>query len=206
MTRRFLLIAAALIAAAVQLPAHRAAAATAPAAMIQSLGNQTLTVLRRDFPPAERLARFRELFRHYFDVPGIARFVLGRYWWTIGPEQQQQFVNLFDQYITSAYSERLSKYGGESLQVTSSRPFPGGVLVTSEIINPSDASRAAPIKVDWRLTREDGGFRISDVMVDSVSLAVTQRAEFASVIQRNGGQVSGLMQLMQEKTEALSGE
>ena len=113
MTRRLLLVAT-LIAVAAPLPAHRAAAAPEPAAMIQSLGNQTLTVLRQDFPPQERLARFRELFNRNFDVPGIARFVLGRYWRVETPEQRQQFVDLFSKYITAAYSERLSKYGGQS--------------------------------------------------------------------------------------------
>ena len=203
MRRRFLLAAAALAAVAVQLPAPPASAAGDPAAMIESLGNQTLTVLRRDVPAPERLARFRMLFHRYFDVPGIARFVLGRYWRAAPPAEQQQFVNLFDKYITAAYSDRLSQYGGETLRVTGSRQIPGGALVRSEIIRPSGAP---PIKVDWRLTAADGGFRISDVIVDGVSLAVTQRAEFASVIQRDGGRVTGLMRMLQEKTAAVSGE
>ncbi|HEV2303431.1 MAG TPA: ABC transporter substrate-binding protein [Stellaceae bacterium] len=202
MTRRLVLAAAIIMLAAVQLPAPRASAAGDPAAMVQSLGNQTLTVLRRDVPPAERLARFRVLFHRYFDVPGIARFVLGRYWLSASPRQREQFVNLFDEYITAAYSDRLSKYGGETLRVTGSRPGPDGALVASEIVRPSGAPS---IKVDWRITNEGGKPRISDVIVDGVSLAVTQRSEFASVIQRDGGQVSGLMQLMREKTASSAG-
>ena len=204
MRRRSLLVAAALVAAAVQLPALPAAAAAPddPAAMIQSLGNQTLTVLRRDFPPPERLARFRELFNRYFDVPGIARFVLGRYWQAASPEEQEQFINLFQGYVTAAYSDRLSNYGGASLQVTGTRPSPDGALVTSQIVRPT----GTPIKVDWRVVREDGGLKIADVVVDGVSLAVTQRSEFASVLQRDGGRIAGLMQLMRQKTGASATE
>jgi phospholipid transport system substrate-binding protein len=77
------------------------------------------------------------------------------------------------------------------------------VLVESRIIR---LSGAAPIRVEWRLSREAGGWRITDVIVDDVSLAVTQRDEFASVIARSGGQVAGLMRAMREKLEGSAGE
>jgi phospholipid transport system substrate-binding protein len=203
MRRRSLLAAAALLVAAAGRYAPRATAAADPAAMIQDLGNRTLSVLRRELPPQERLANFRALFDRYFDVPGIARFVLGRYWPAASPSERAQFVSLFDRYITQAYSIRLSQYAGETFEVTGSRPIPDGVLVESRIIR---LSGAAPIRVEWRLSREAGGWRITDVIVDDVSLAVTQRDEFASVIARSGGQVAGLMQAMREKLEGAAGE
>jgi phospholipid transport system substrate-binding protein len=70
-----------------------------------------------------------------------------------------------------------------------SRTDPGGAIVSSEIIRP----QGPPIKVEWRLTTRNGVYKITDVNVDGVSMALTQRATFAGLIQRNGGQLAGLL-------------
>src|SRR5215472_2471906 len=78
MTRRSALTAAFVLIAVALSPVILAAAD--PAAVINNLGNRALEVLGKSATPAQRVARFQELFREDFDVPGIARFVLGRYW------------------------------------------------------------------------------------------------------------------------------
>ncbi|MGH7064408.1 MAG: MlaC/ttg2D family ABC transporter substrate-binding protein [Stellaceae bacterium] len=195
--RRTLAAAAVILVLAALGPIAPAAAAADPAAMINDLGNHALEVLGKNVPPGEREARFRQLFHQDFDVPGIARFVLGRYWRTATPAEQQEFVGLFSEYTALAYSNRLAEYSGETLKVLGSRAQPDGSLVQSEIVRPNGAP---PAKVDWRLTRTDGGYKISDVIVEGISMAVTQRSEFASVIQRNGGQVQGLIRVLRAKT------
>ena len=72
-----------------------------------------------------------------------------------------------------------------------------GAVVASEIVRPTGAP---PVKVEWHLTDQRGTYKIRDVAVDGISMAVTQRSEFASVIQRNGGQVQGLITMLREKT------
>src|SRR5258705_13752310 len=129
MTRRSVLTAFVLIAAAL---APAALAAADPAAVINNLGNRALEVLGKNTTPAQRAARFQELFREDFDVPGIARFVLGRYWKTATPEQQQEFIKLFEDYIALVYSAQLPAYSGETLKVTGSRPGPKLAMVASE--------------------------------------------------------------------------
>jgi phospholipid transport system substrate-binding protein len=178
-------------------PAIPAAAAADPTALINNLGSRALQVLGKDSTQPERVARFRQLLREDFDVPGIARFVLGRYWNTATEEQRADFVKLFEEYIAIAYSTRLAEYTGETFKVTGSRPDGEGAIVSSQIIRPAGA---APVKVDWRLTGRDGNYKISDVSVDGISMAVTQRSEFASVIQHNGGQVQGLLTMLRERT------
>ena len=196
MTRRFFLTAAFALIAGVLLPAMLSAASD-PAAVINNLGNRALEVLGKNATPAQRVARFHELFREDFDVPGIARFVLGRYWKTATPEQQGEFTRLFEDYIALVYSSQLSAYSGETLKVIGSRADPEGAVVASGIIRPSGAP---PVKVEWHLTDQHGTYKIRDVAVDGISMAVTQRSEFASVIQRNGGQVQGLIAMLREKT------
>jgi phospholipid transport system substrate-binding protein len=201
MTRRSLLTTALALIVGALAPAMLAAAAD-PAAVINNLGNRALEVLGKNATPAQRVARFHELFREEFDVPGIARFVLGRYWKTATTEQQEEFTKLFEDYIAIVYSSQLAAYSGETLKVTGSRADPEGAIVVSEIIRPSGAP---PVKVEWHLTDLHGTYKIRDVAVEGISMAVTQRSEFASVIQRNGGQVQGLIAQLREKTGSNSG-
>jgi phospholipid transport system substrate-binding protein len=79
------------------------------------------------------------------------------------------------------------------LQVTGKRPEPNGVIVTSQIIRPEGA---APIAVEWRLTACDGLYKISDIVIAGISMVTTERSALAQVIQRNGGQVEGVLAMM----------
>jgi phospholipid transport system substrate-binding protein len=197
MLRRTILTGFVLILGALGAPAA-VGAAPDPAAVINNLGNRALEVLgNKNTTPAQRYARFHQLFVEDFDVPGIARFVLGRYWKSATPEQQQEFLKLFEDYIVLVYSNQLAAYSGENFKVTGSRVDGEGAMVASEIIRPSGAP---PVKVDWHLTDRNGAYKISDVMVDGISMAVTQRSEFASVIQRSGGHIDGLIAQLRQKT------
>ena len=162
---------------------------------VATLGNQAIQVLGPSVAPAQRVARFRELFREDFDIPGIGQFVLGRYWRTATPEQQQEFLRLFQEYIVQAYSSRLGEYGGEPFRVTGSRPSGEETVVSSEI----DRSGGNRVQVDWYLSNRSGRQKITDVYVGGVSMKVTQRDEFASVIQRNGGRVEALIGQLRRK-------
>ena len=202
MMRRSLLTAAFVLISAVLSSAIPAAAAADPTALISNLGTRALEVLGKNATPSQRVDRFRQLLREDFDVPGIARFVLGRYWNIATEQQRAEFVKLFEDYIALAYSTRLAEYTGETFKVVGSRPDADGAIVTSQILRPAGA---APVKLDWRLTGRDGVYKISDVSVDGISMAVTQRSEFASVIQHNGGQVQGLLTMLRDKTAGAGG-
>jgi phospholipid transport system substrate-binding protein len=166
-------------------------------AFMNEMWNHALELLNKKAPAAERQARFRELFHNDFDSPGIARFVLGRYWRTASPEEQKEFLKLFEDYVVYVYTARLSDFEGEQFKINSARPDQDTVLVSTDVITPGAPQ---PLRVDWRLVNDDGAYKITDVIVDGVSMLVTQRSEFASVIQRHGGQVQGLIELMREKT------
>jgi phospholipid transport system substrate-binding protein len=149
--------------------------------------------------PAQKQAFFHQLLQRDFDVPGIARFVLGPYWRVASEPEKQEFSSLFEDYIVRVYSERFAQYRGEALRLTGSRSDPEGAIVTSEIVRPPGAP---PIKVDWRLSTRDGLYKISDVIIDGVSMQVSERSQFASGIQRSGGQVQSLLAMMREKAAA----
>jgi len=197
MMRRLLAAGALAVAIVVSTGTPRAGAASDPAAFVTELGTQAIQVLGPSVSAAQRLNRFRELFRDDFDVPTIGQFVLGRYWRIATPAEQQEFLGLFQEYIVEAYSARLGVYGGEPFRVTGSRASGGEIVVASQIIEKS----GAPIEIDWYLADEGGAFKITDVYVGGVSMKVTERDEFGAVIQRNGGQVAALLAQLRQKVQ-----
>jgi phospholipid transport system substrate-binding protein len=182
---------------ALVLAAPRFAAAQNAEAFIGTLGTEAIQVLGPGVPQQQRLARFRELFHDDFDLPEIGRFVLGRYWRTATPDEQREFLSLFEEYIVRAYSARLGQYGGEPFRVVGARPDGGETIVNSQIVE----QNGPPIGVDWYLAQTPDGYKITDVYVSGVSMAVTERDEFAAVIQRQGG-VAGLLAQLRQKLAA----
>ena len=201
MNRRFFLTILSVLIASASLSAAPNAIAADANVFMNELWNGAVEVLSKKAPLTERLARFRQLFQADFDGPGIARFVLGRYWRSASEEEQQEFLRLFEDYVVFVYGTRLSNFNGETFRVRGSRTDEGGTIVSTDIIS---TGSEPPVKVDWRLIADHGSFKINDVIIEGISMLVTQRSEFASVIQRHGGQVGGLLAMMRERTRTAS--
>ena len=132
-----------------------------------------------------------------FDVPGIARFVLGRYWNQATEEQRTEYVKLFEDYIAMAYATRLGGIHRRDLQGDRQ---PAGCRRGDRVEPDPAPGRRRTGQSGLAPDRHGGDYKISDVSVDGISMAVTQRSEFASVIQHNGGQVQGLITMLRQKT------
>ncbi len=175
-----------------------ARAADDPASFIADLGKRAVDVLTSHLAEPQRDAQFRALFEEGFDVPAIARFVLGPYWRTATDSQRQEFTNLFEAYIVHAYTVRFSQYNNQQFKIQATRPENSTTsLVVSQITQPDNKP---PVNVDWRVAKIGSGYKIEDVLVEGISMAVTERQEIASVIQRNGGQIDALLKLLREKS------
>lgn len=189
--RRVLLILA-LIAA----PATMAGAATGPASkFISQLGGDALRMLADKATPEKREAEFRRLFLKNFDVDTIARFVTGNYWRSANDAQRAEFRKLFEDYVVAAYVARLSAYSGEQFQVKDEVAAGDDTVVNSTIIRPS----GPPVRVEWRVRSGSDGPRIIDVIVEGVSMAITQRSEFTAVMQQGGKGLASLNDKLRAK-------
>jgi phospholipid transport system substrate-binding protein len=194
MTRRWFAFVAMMFGAAVTAAPPRAVAQADPVAFINELGIQAIQVLGPSVPAPARLQRFRELFGSDFDLPGISRFVLGRYWRVATPAQQQQFQGLLKEYLAQAYAGRLAQYAGEKFRAVNAQAQGEETVVFSEITT----TQGNKIRVEWHLVN-NGGWKITDAYVAGVSMAVTERDEFASVIQQGGGSVQYLIDRLRQK-------
>jgi phospholipid transport system substrate-binding protein len=203
MFRRSLLAGLVMISAGlVALPTASIAAAEAfpqeASSFVSSLGEDAIhTITAKELNDSERVGQFHSLFVKGFDIPAIARFVLGRYWRTATPEQQQEFTKLFEAMVVQTYANRFRDYSGQQLKVTGAREEGDGrAIVSSQIINPNGGQ---PIRIDWRVAHGPDGDKIYDVIVEGVSMSVTEQQDFGSVIQRTGNGVDGLIAQLRDK-------
>ncbi|MEQ9639532.1 MAG: ABC transporter substrate-binding protein [Alphaproteobacteria bacterium] len=172
---------------------------------IEQLAQSTVDVVAdRDASPATRTERLSHLLNRGFDTEVISRFVLGRHWRDASESERREFVALFHDYTVASYARRFEAYAGHRLEVTDARDQGGErgrikVLVSSQLLRPT----GAPVKVDWRVRQTAEGWRIYDVVVEGVSMVLTQRSEFSSVILR-GGSIQGLLDQLRARTAQLS--
>lgn len=182
-------------------PQTRAQALATPAGkFIQALGDHVITIIaNKSIGPDQRSDKFRDILKTSFDLPTIGRFVIGRSWNNASADQQKEYMHLFEELVVKTYGDRLTLYTGEGFTVTGARQESDkDTVVNSQITHP-DGSQ--PTDVDWRVRQRDGKLGVIDVMVEGVSLSVTQRQEYASVIQRNGGQIDPLLTLMKQQLQ-----
>jgi phospholipid transport system substrate-binding protein len=167
--------------------------ASDPAKFVSDIAQRGIVdILNANIPNAEKQQRFRTLFKQDFDIPAIGRFVLGRYSRTVSPQELQQFQASFEDVIVYTWSRRFSEYNGQTLKVTGSEPDgQDGAIVKSTVIGKGGNS----FEVDWRLRKRPEGFRAVDVIVEGVSMAITYRQEYTSIIGQSG--FPGLLQRLQ---------
>ncbi len=193
--RRFLI--GAVLALAVSLTSASAIAAGA-ADFVRAAGARTFESLAEEMTEKQRADRFREILTETFDLPTIARFTLGRYWRRASKKQRDEYVKLFEEFIVQAYSHRFKNLSGRTFTVKLSRKLNArDQLVLSEI---EVEKGKPPVRVNWRVRLRDKAYRVIDVVVEGVSMSVTQRDEFAAVIRSKGGKIEGLLDALRRKT------
>jgi phospholipid transport system substrate-binding protein len=185
-------------------PAPSVAQTTPDAAQtfIQSLASQAIsTVAERQISDGERNERFRRLFVASFDLPEISRFVLARYWRTATPEQQAEFIKLFEEMQVLNWTQRFKDYKGENLEVTGSAKDSDRTYSVESVLNHPPA---APMPVQWHVRAgDDGKLRVTDIVVEGVSMAITQRSDYNSLLQGNGGKLDQLFSALRTKIDQM---
>jgi phospholipid transport system substrate-binding protein len=188
-------------AVAVTAQTHEQALQQPTGKFVQTLGDRAIKIIaNRQMPAAQRNAEFTAILTDSFDLKTIGRFVIGRSWNGATPAQQTEYMNLFKALVIKNYGERMSLYTGEGFQVVGVRPESDmDTTVLSQITHPDGSE---PTTIDWRVRQKDGKLGVIDVIVEGVSLSVTQRQEYSAVIQNNGGEIEGLLKIMRDQLSA----
>ncbi|HZC15658.1 MAG TPA: ABC transporter substrate-binding protein [Caulobacteraceae bacterium] len=148
---------------------------------------------------ADKIAAFRAIIDQDADVPRITTFVLGKYARTITPDQEQRFAAVFRRYAQNVYESRMSEFHGETVKVTGSLVRkPGDVIVSTVIVG---GALKQPLPVAWRVFGDGDSWKVVDVEVAGIWLAITQQQDFVATIDNHGGDIDALTAQLQQRTQ-----
>jgi phospholipid transport system substrate-binding protein len=170
---------------------------------VENLGHQVETLLGRNDGRAlgQQQQAFATLVREGFDLEVIGRFALGRFWKSATAVQQLEYQKLFALWTISSYALLLGDDHRGNLTVIGARPLGGrDALVRTKI----DQLNGTPIEIDLRVRATNGRMKIVEVLMAGASMGVTQRDEFASVIQHRG--LDGLIRDLRGRVDNLQAE
>ncbi len=149
----------------------------------------------------EKERDLRSLFRQNFDVPAISRFVLGKHWRRASAAERQDFADAFEEMNSRQFLAMVGEFSEEMLSVVKVRQDaakPSLSLVSTEI----GQSEGEPISAVWRVRNKDGQYKVLDIVVEGLSMAITLRHEYGAVVKTNG--VDGLIAILREKNAKLA--
>ena len=163
---------------------------------VQTQAQRALGILAQSSDEA-KIRAFRGFIDQVADVPAITRFVLGKYARTITPAQHQRFAAAFRDYASYIYESRLDDYHGQTLKVTGSTVRkPGDVIVASVVVG---GPQKDPVPVRWRVIHGAAGWKVDDVEVNGVWLAITEQQDFVSTIDNAHGDIGVLTAQLEKR-------
>ncbi|TVQ36584.1 MAG: ABC transporter substrate-binding protein [Geminicoccaceae bacterium] len=166
-------------------------------AFVGDLADRATAILNSDAADETRRDGLRDLLNEGFDVAFIARSVLGPPFRELSEAQRADYVAAFERWLVASYASRLDEYNGQRLEIVGAEAQgQQDVRVVSRVTGDQ-----TPVRIDWRVRDRDGRLQIIDVEVEGVSMTVSQRQEFSSVVQRRG--VDGLIALLRERSASL---
>jgi phospholipid transport system substrate-binding protein len=157
---------------------------------------------------AQRRDQFRDFLLTLTDLRRIGAFTLGQYANSASPADLQAFDKAFTDYAVAVYESRLGKYTGQTLKVTGSVPRAADdVVVNAVVVNPQAASGQQPIRVAFRVRKTtDGRPIITDLEVEGIWLALSERSDFNGFLQQHGGSVSTLADHLRAQADQVRAE
>jgi len=184
---------------ALALPA-RAQQDLGPEELVRKVTQDVLDAIRSDKQLAagdkqKALKLAEEKVLPLIDFEEAARLAVGRAWAQATPEQRKKLVEEFRKMLVRTYSNAISAYEGQTMQVLPVRMKPGDTEVT--VHNRYIRAGGTPLPVDYQMHKTDQGWKIYDITVEGVSLVLTYRSEFDAVVKQSG--IDGLIKRLEEK-------
>ena len=156
-----------------------------------------ISLTKSELSNVERRELFRDLMRRYFAFNVIAKWVLGRYWKRSTDVEKDEYLALFEKLMVISYSDRFEAYTGEKFIVQKAETRGKSDILVHSLLERLNGLE--PIAVIWRLRLKDSTFKVIDVMVEGLSMGITQQKEFSSVIRKNNNKVEGLLSELRKR-------
>ncbi len=163
--------------------AASAAAVTPQQSFIDGIAGNVLSIVQGKMSDQAKASALEAIFLKNVDFDWVAKFVLGRHFRAATPAQQTDYIAAYKPFLIKNYVARLTKYTGQSYKITGTKQTSDGAsLVSMQLVDPN----GPPVLVDYRVIGRPGAFKVSDIVVEDVSLITTQRAEFNAFVSKNG--------------------
>ena len=168
-----------------------------PDVFVQSTVNRASEILSKDISKEKKMNNLKIIAKETVDIKGIGFYSLGSTRKVLNDKQKEQYFELFENYFLKSFSSRLSEYTNPKIDVQSKNIINENYTIVNSILV---GSKDRPeVKIDWRIyTKNPNSPLIRDLIIEGLSLARTQKEEFASVLNSNDGDINALFKTLEE--------
>lgn len=152
-------------------------------------------VLSANIPDEEKLKIFHERFKKDLDIQTIGKHVTGVYWRKATPAERDAFLEAFLDFATKSWADKFNLYTGQKINFTGIQEAKSAQFFVS-----SSVEGNPPAEVLWRIKKSGNTYKITDIVIEGVSMVTSYRNEYVSFLHKNGGKLSTLTKELKEKS------
>ena len=168
-----------------------------PDIFVQSTVNRASKLLGEDITKDEKIEKLKLIAKETVDIRGIGFYTLGKKRKSLNEQEKKRYAELFEEYFLKSFSSRLAEYTNPEIDVQGKERLNENYTIVNSILK---ATNERPeIKIDWRIyTKNPENPLIRDLIIEGLSLARTQKEEFASVLNSNNDDIEALFKVLEE--------
>ena len=168
-----------------------------PDVFVQSTVNRASQILSKNISKEEKIDELKNIAKETVDIKGVGFYSLGSIRKTLNDNQKKQYLFLFENYFLKSFSSRLSEYTNPEIDVTNKEVLNKNYTIVNSILVATE--NRPEVKIDWRIyTKNPNNPLIRDLIIEGLSLARTQKEEFASILNSNDGDINALFRTLEE--------
>ena len=168
-----------------------------PDIFVQSTVNRASKLLGEDISKEEKIKKLKLIAKETVDIKGIGFYTLGAKRKSLNDAEKKKYAGLFEEYFLKSFSSRLAEYTNPEIDVTNKEKLNDNYTIVNSVLK---ATNERPeINIDWRIyTKNQDNPLIRDLIIEGLSLARTQKEEFASVLNSNNDDIEALFKVLKE--------
>ena len=168
-----------------------------PKVFIQTTVDKASNILGQSISTDEKIKGLISIAKETVDIKGIGFYTLGKNRKNLSDNQKKEYSELFEKYFLKSLTSRLTDYSASKFEILGEDKKSANYTIISSRVLPNDGS--PEIKIDWRIyTKNPEKPLIRDLIVEGLSLARTQKEEFASILSSNNNDIKKLIQKLEE--------
>ena len=168
-----------------------------PDIFVQSTVNRASQILSENISKDEKINKLKLIAKDTVDIRGVGFYSLGSARKNLNKDQKVKYTELFESYFLKSFSSRLAEYTNPEINVLGKKVLNENYSIVNSLLIAT--SERPEVKIDWRIyTKNPDNPLIRDLIIEGLSLARTQKEEFASILNSNDGNINALFKVLDE--------